>query len=40
MNPLGGRGVDDLPDVDSHAVGEHRQFVYERDGGEAGLHGP
>ena len=28
---LGGRGVDDLPDVDAHPVAEHRQLVDERD---------
>jgi hypothetical protein len=28
---LGGGGVDDLPDVDAHAVGEHRKLVAERD---------
>ena len=28
---LGGRRVDDLPDVDAHAVGEHRQLVDQRD---------
>ena len=28
---LGRGGVDDLPDVDAHAVGEHRELVDERD---------
>jgi hypothetical protein len=28
---LGGCRVDDIPDVDTHAVGEHRQLVYEGD---------
>ena len=28
---LGRGGVDDLPDVDAHAVGEHRHLVDERD---------
>ena len=28
---LGGRRVDDLPDVDAHAVAEHRDLVDERD---------
>ena len=28
---LGRGGVDDLPDVDPHPVGEHRQLVDERD---------
>jgi hypothetical protein len=28
---FGGRGVDDLPDVDSHAVAHDRELFYERD---------
>ena len=28
---LGRRGVDDLPDVDAHALGEDRELVDERD---------
>ena len=28
---LGRGGVDDLPDVDAHAVGQHRELVDERD---------
>jgi hypothetical protein len=28
---LGGCGVDDLPDVDAHTVGQHRQLIDERD---------